>query len=222
MPPCRRAGGVTRCRLASPGCGGRYGGSWRDWSQPWCPCMGGWICACSATRRRSCRRAKPYASRRPSRRRPTGACRHAAAEGRRLAPAFRPAARPGPGRRLSRRSGTDRPARRSGCLHPNTDALFASGSARRVPADLPLLGRIRDALRDVPGRSSIVGHTDDRRPAPGAPSNWALSLRRAPQVVELLRRETDSLSGSWRKARAAASPSSPTTRRRARPVIGAW
>lgn len=73
----------------------------------------------------------------------------------------------------------------------NTDGLFASGSARVAPADLPLIRRIGDALRGVPGQVVVVGHTDDQRPAPGAPSNWALSLARATQVVELLRQETD-------------------------------
>lgn len=72
-----------------------------------------------------------------------------------------------------------------------SDALFASGSARVPAADLPLIRRIGDALRTVPGQVVVVGHTDDQRPAPGAPSNWALSLARATQVVELLRQETD-------------------------------
>ncbi|WP_179283423.1 type IVB secretion system protein IcmH/DotU [Bordetella genomosp. 9] len=72
-----------------------------------------------------------------------------------------------------------------------SDALFASGSARVPAADLPLIRRIGDALRIVPGQVLVVGHTDDQRPAPGAPSNWALSLARATQVVELLRQETD-------------------------------
>uniref|UniRef100_UPI0039EE8E85 type IVB secretion system protein IcmH/DotU n=1 Tax=Bordetella sputigena TaxID=1416810 RepID=UPI0039EE8E85 len=72
-----------------------------------------------------------------------------------------------------------------------TDALFASGSARLPAAELPLIRRIGDALRVIPGQVVVVGHTDDQRPAPGAPSNWALSLARATQVVELLRQETD-------------------------------
>jgi type VI secretion system protein ImpK len=72
-----------------------------------------------------------------------------------------------------------------------SDTLFASGSARVAPADLPLIRRIADALSDVPGQIMVVGHTDDQLPAPGGPSNWALSLARATQVVELLRQQTD-------------------------------
>jgi type VI secretion system protein ImpK len=72
-----------------------------------------------------------------------------------------------------------------------SDMLFASGSARVAPADRPLIGRIADALSGLPGQIVVVGHTDDQRPAPGGPSNWALSLARATQVVELLRQQTD-------------------------------
>jgi type VI secretion system protein ImpK len=72
----------------------------------------------------------------------------------------------------------------------NTDGMFASGSARVAAAYLPLIRRIGNALRDVPGQVVVVGHTDNQQPAPGTPSNWALSLSRATQVVDLLRQET--------------------------------
>jgi type VI secretion system protein ImpK len=71
----------------------------------------------------------------------------------------------------------------------DTDGMFASGSDRLAASFLPLVNRIGEALRNVPGQVVVVGHTDDQRPAPGAPSNWALSLSRATHVVDLLRRQ---------------------------------
>nr|WP_235610849.1 type IVB secretion system protein IcmH/DotU [Bordetella sp. H567] len=71
----------------------------------------------------------------------------------------------------------------------NSDGLFASGSSWVLPAHVPLLRRIGAALHDVPGDVTIVGHTDDIRPAPGAPSNQELSLRRAGRVKDLLVQE---------------------------------
>lgn len=72
----------------------------------------------------------------------------------------------------------------------NSDGLFASGSSWVLPELVPLLRRIGVALRDVPGDVTIVGHTDDVRPAPGAPTNQQLSLRRAGRVKDLLVQET--------------------------------
>ncbi|RKP49391.1 type IVB secretion system protein IcmH/DotU [Trinickia fusca] len=71
----------------------------------------------------------------------------------------------------------------------NSDGLFASGSAHVIPAQLPLIRRIGDVLRDVPGRVIVVGHTDNQPTSPGKPSNWQLSLQRAGSVVDLLRDE---------------------------------
>lgn len=67
------------------------------------------------------------------------------------------------------------------------DGLFNSGVADVVTGFEPLLGRIGDALRPVPGRVIVIGHTDDV-PAASAryPSNWALSKARAASVVKLL------------------------------------
>jgi type VI secretion system protein ImpK len=72
----------------------------------------------------------------------------------------------------------------------HTDGIFASGSAWVRPSYVALIRRIGAALRDVPGQVIVVGHTDNQPPAPGAPSNWALSLARATHVVDLLREET--------------------------------
>jgi type VI secretion system protein ImpK len=114
-----------------------------------------------------------------------------------VAPAPSPAAGPF-GQRLADRLSADVAAQRvqvdlradRAIITIDTDGLFASGSARVAPAYVPLIRRIGDALRDVPGQVVVVGHTDNQPPATGAPSNWTLSLTRATQVVELLREQT--------------------------------
>jgi type VI secretion system protein ImpK len=69
------------------------------------------------------------------------------------------------------------------------DGVFASGRAEVVDAFEPLLARIGDALKTVPGKVLVIGHTDDVPSASAQfPSNWALSKARAASVVELLAR----------------------------------
>ncbi|NRR31416.1 type VI secretion system protein TssL [Oxalobacteraceae bacterium] len=67
------------------------------------------------------------------------------------------------------------------------DGVFKSGSAEVLSAYDPLMGRIGDALKPVPGKVLVIGHTDD---VPGGsarfPSNWALSKGRAAAVVAML------------------------------------
>jgi type VI secretion system protein ImpK len=67
------------------------------------------------------------------------------------------------------------------------DGVFGSGRAEVADTFEPLLGRIGDALKTVPGKVLVIGHTDDV-PSGSAqfPSNWALSKARAKAVVELL------------------------------------
>jgi type VI secretion system protein ImpK len=72
----------------------------------------------------------------------------------------------------------------------DSDGLFASGSSWVSPAYVPLIQRIGQALRGVKGHVIVIGHTDNVRPAPGAPGNDVLSLRRAGHVVDLLTDET--------------------------------
>ncbi|QDQ25433.1 type VI secretion system protein TssL [Chitinimonas arctica] len=68
------------------------------------------------------------------------------------------------------------------------DGLFASGSAEVQPAYRPLLGRLTEALRTVPGRVVIAGHTDDRKLTSNRfGSNWQLSQARADAVLAILR-----------------------------------
>lgn len=80
---------------------------------------------------------------------------------------------------------TETPDRSTIVLHG--DGVFASGSAEVVPSYDALLARIGDALKPVPGKVIVIGHTDD---VPGGsvryPSNWALSKARAATVVQLL------------------------------------
>jgi type VI secretion system protein ImpK len=105
----------------------------------------------------------------------------------------------------------------------HTDGVFASGSAWVKPAHVALIRRIGTALRDVPGQVVVVGHTDDQPPAPGAPSNWALSLARATHVVDLLREETAQPQRFLAQGRGDADPvapnDTPTNRARNRRVV---
>lgn len=68
------------------------------------------------------------------------------------------------------------------------DGVFASGSAEVDSDFLPLLGRIGDALKAVPGKVIVIGHTDNTkgRFSVRFPSNWDLSKGRAQAVTLLL------------------------------------
>lgn len=67
------------------------------------------------------------------------------------------------------------------------DNLFAPGSGTVSAQFQPLLGRIADALNQVPGMVRITGHTDNQ-PIRSArfPSNWHLSQERAQSVRQTL------------------------------------
>ncbi|WP_230941650.1 type IVB secretion system protein IcmH/DotU [Burkholderia cepacia] len=88
----------------------------------------------------------------------------------------------------------------------NSDGLFASGSARVLSSQVSVIRRIGDALRDVPGRVIVVGHTDNQPPSPGRPSNWELSLGRAGSVVQLLRDEAGGLERFLAQGRGESEP----------------
>ena len=68
------------------------------------------------------------------------------------------------------------------------DGLFGSGSADVTRDFIPLLERIGDALKTVPGKVVVVGHTDNVKPGLSArfPSNFDLSKGRAEAVRALL------------------------------------
>ena len=68
------------------------------------------------------------------------------------------------------------------------DGVFASGSGDVSGAYLGLLGRIGAALKTVPGKVIVVGHTDNTQPGLSArfPSNYELSKARATAVRDLL------------------------------------
>jgi len=70
--------------------------------------------------------------------------------------------------------------------------LFASGSDRLNPDARGLLSRIAEAIRRIPGRVLVVGHTDDQ-PIQSLrfQDNFALSRARAESVAALLRQEID-------------------------------
>ncbi|CAM4021257.1 type IVB secretion system protein IcmH/DotU [Bordetella bronchialis] len=86
------------------------------------------------------------------------------------------------------------------------DGLFASGSSWVRPARITLLRRLGQALREVPGTVMVVGHTDNIRPAPGAPSNQELSLRRAARVRDLLVQEAGDADRFFVQGRADSEP----------------
>ena len=67
------------------------------------------------------------------------------------------------------------------------DALFVSGSAQLQSAQAELLGRIAQALKDLPGQIAVIGHTDNG-PVGSLqfPSNWHLSRERAQAVLAAL------------------------------------
>ncbi len=67
------------------------------------------------------------------------------------------------------------------------DGVFASGSAEVASEFVPLLTRIGDALKPVPGKVIVVGHTDNTKGfSVKFPSNWDLSKGRAAAVRALL------------------------------------
>ena len=69
---------------------------------------------------------------------------------------------------------------------------FPLGSATLNPGFIPVMGRMRAALGDVPGTLSIEGHTDDLPVRGGRyTSNWDLSSSRALSVTHELLRDGD-------------------------------
>ena len=68
------------------------------------------------------------------------------------------------------------------------DGVFGSGSGQVASDFVPLLQRIGDALKTVPGKVIVVGHTDNVKPGLSArfPSNFDLSKGRAGSVRDLL------------------------------------
>jgi type VI secretion system protein ImpK len=68
------------------------------------------------------------------------------------------------------------------------DGMFGSGSAEVQDKVAPLLARIGDALKTLPGKVVVVGHTDNTRPGLSAryPSNYDLSKARASGVMRVL------------------------------------
>jgi len=71
------------------------------------------------------------------------------------------------------------------------DRLFASGSDIVAADTVPVVERIAEALKNLPGRVAVVGHTDDQRIASARfPSNWHLSVARARSVMTILATRT--------------------------------
>jgi type VI secretion system protein ImpK len=70
----------------------------------------------------------------------------------------------------------------------HADGMFGSGSAEVASTYAPLLARIGDALRTLPGKVVVTGHTDNTKPGLSArfPSNYDLSKARAAGVAAVL------------------------------------
>ncbi|MGS0744057.1 type IVB secretion system protein IcmH/DotU [Glaciimonas sp. GG7] len=68
------------------------------------------------------------------------------------------------------------------------DGMFGSGRTVVQNKVMPLLKRIGDALKTLPGKVIVIGHTDDTkfRQSAGSPSNYSLSKARATGVMQVL------------------------------------
>ena len=73
--------------------------------------------------------------------------------------------------------------------------LFASGSDQIMQQYYPLINKISQALSQVTGRITVVGHTDNARPGANArfSSNWDLSTARALSVENLLKTDNSKI-----------------------------
>ncbi|HWE72390.1 MAG TPA: type IVB secretion system protein IcmH/DotU [Stellaceae bacterium] len=71
-----------------------------------------------------------------------------------------------------------------------SSGMFSSGSADVVPAFLPLLQRIGEALNGEAGAVQVIGHTDNQRiRSLKFPSNFELSLARARAVLAVIKQK---------------------------------
>ncbi|MES2770989.1 MAG: type IVB secretion system protein IcmH/DotU, partial [Pseudomonadota bacterium] len=86
------------------------------------------------------------------------------------------------------------------------DGLFASSRTEVLPNYEALLGRIADALKQVPGQILVVGHTDNRRSVSTGLSNLQLSSARAQAVVQFLAKRTGSANRYASLGRGASEP----------------
>lgn len=90
------------------------------------------------------------------------------------------------------------------------DGMFASGSADVTTGLLPLLARIGDALKTVPGRILVAGHSDNQAiRSVRFPSNWHLSQARAESVARLLAARLEGADRIRAEGRADSEPVAP-------------
>ena len=85
--------------------------------------------------------------------------------------------------------------------------IFASGRATVDPRFAGILERVGTALRDEPGRITVVGHTDNQPVATVQfPSNFALSLARAQAANTVMLRTLNDAKRTTAEGRADAEP----------------
>jgi len=75
---------------------------------------------------------------------------------------------------------------RSIVIRIRENGSFSSGSAVLNPEFLPTLEKLRAALKTIPGKIAVEGHTDDVPVAGRYTSNWELSAKRALSVTHAL------------------------------------
>jgi type VI secretion system protein ImpK len=94
------------------------------------------------------------------------------------------------------------------------DGLFPSGSATVKPNYLPILGRIAEALTEVPGQVLVTGHSDNVPiRSMRFPSNWHLSQERARSVADWLADRTAAPTRFRAEGRADSEPLAPNDSR---------
>ncbi|MCP5421165.1 MAG: type VI secretion system protein TssL [Gammaproteobacteria bacterium] len=90
------------------------------------------------------------------------------------------------------------------------DGLFDSGQAEVKPAFRPLLQRIADQMRTVPGRVLVTGHTDSIPIRTlRFPSNFHLSKARAEAVAQILINDTGATGRFYVEGRGETEPVAP-------------
>lgn len=90
------------------------------------------------------------------------------------------------------------------------EGLFASGAATIDRGAEGLLGRIAQALNEVPGLVTVTGHSDNEPiRTPRFPSNWHLSQERADSVMKLMARTVKDPGRMKAEGRADAEPLEP-------------
>ncbi|HET9643112.1 MAG TPA: type VI secretion system protein TssL, long form [Burkholderiaceae bacterium] len=92
------------------------------------------------------------------------------------------------------------------------DTLFVPGSAEIDSRRLPLLARVAQAMKSLPGQIAVIGHTDDTPVSTlQFPSSWHLTRERARAVMNALAQQGLPAGRLRAEGRADAEPVAPNT-----------